>query len=212
MVRKKTAAVFDVDGTLVQGGTERCFFLYLWRHRVLKSSKILAFLAHLAASPRERFRNKRYLKGLEVEEMVRLGHRCYRELIVPRLRPRALDCLAKHRKQGRLIILITGSLDFLIQPLMKDLGADRLIATEPAQENGKFTGDLNNLHPRGENKRLLLEKLAHQENLDLSASYAYGDHLEDAAMLQAVGWPVAVNPNRGLKRLALKQGWLIEYF
>lgn len=208
----KAAAIFDVDGTVVRGGTERCFFLYLCRRGLLKPGRLLAFLAQLAVRPRERFRNKSYLKGLRVKETVHLGRLCYQECIAPRLRPRALACIKAHQVQGRLIVLITGSLDFLVRPLGEDLKADRLIATEIVEREGIFTGDLANLHPRGENKRQLLKEMARQENLDLSCSFAYGDHLEDAPLLLEVGHPVAVNPTRALRRLAQKQGWPVEFF
>lgn len=209
---KKVAAIFDVDGTVVRGGTERRFFLYLCRRGLLKPARLLAFLAQLATRPKERFQNKGYLKGLRVKELVHLGRVCYQECIVPRIRPRALALIKAHRRQGHLIVLITGSLDFLVRPLLEDLKADRLIATELSQRDGLFTGELKNLHPRGENKRLLLEELARQEHLDLSSSFAYGDHLEDAPLLLSVGRPVAVNPTRALRRLAQKRGWPVEFF
>lgn len=208
----KTAAIFDVDGTLIRGGTERQFFLYLCRKGFLKPPELLDFLIQLVRCPRERFRNKRYLRGLAVSETIRLGRLCYQKLIAPRLRPRALACIKTHQAQGRMVVLITGSLDFLIQPLVEEVGADRLIATELSQCDGRFTGELKRLHPRGENKRRLLEEMAAEESVDLGASYAYGDHLEDIPLLQAVGYPVAANPSRCLKRLARQWGWPIEYF
>lgn len=211
-MKGKTAAIFDVDGTLVKGGTERQFFLYLCRLGLLEPASLLDFLIQLARCPRERFQNKRYLRGLAVAETVRLGRLCYQKFIVPRLRPRALACIKSHQAQGRMIVLITGSLDFLVQPLAEELAADRLIATELAQCDGRFTGELKRLHPRGENKRRLLQEMAARDSLDLTASFAYGDHLEDIPVLKAVGYPVAANPSRALKRLARQWGWPIEYF
>jgi len=208
----KAAAVFDVDGTLVRGGTERLFFFYLLRRRKLNPTKALAFLWRLAAQPRRRFINKTYLAGLDVEEMAHLGRCCHREVIVPRLRPRGLACLRAHQAQAREIVLLTGSLAFLVLPLKEDLGADWLIATELDRRDRIFTGGILGPHPRGENKRLLLEELARSLNLDLTCSYAYGDHLEDAPLLGGVGRPVAVNPTQALRRLARERGWPIDYF
>jgi putative phosphoserine phosphatase/1-acylglycerol-3-phosphate O-acyltransferase len=81
-----------------------------------------------------------------------------------------------------------------------------------AQRNRVFTGEIAGLHPRGENKRLLLEELARRHGLDLTCSFAYGDHEEDIPFLCCVGQPVAVNPTRTLQRLAQQHRWPIRYF
>ncbi len=209
---RTAAAIFDVDGTLVQGGTERLFFRYLLYTRRLSLPRALGFLARLAATPRERYRHKTYLAGLAVDEMEHLGRLCFQEVILPRLRPAAVARLKAHQSEGRHIILLTGSLAFLMLPLKKHLDADWLIATELAHVNGRFTGGITGLHPRGENKRLLLEDLARGQGLDLARSSAYGNHEEDFPVLSCVGHPVAVSPTRGLKRLARERNWPVEYF
>jgi HAD superfamily hydrolase (TIGR01490 family) len=206
------AAIFDVDGTLVRGGTERLFFRYLVHARRLNFLRAIGFLARLAAAPRERYRNKTYLAGLAVADMEYLGHRCFQEVILPRLRPPAVARLQAHQSGGRKIILLTGSLAFLMFPLQKQLGADWLIATELAEVNGRFTGEIRGLHPRGENKRLLMEDLARNQGLDLARSSAYGNHEEDVFLLSSVGHPVAVSPTLALKRLAREHNWPVEYF
>jgi HAD superfamily hydrolase (TIGR01490 family) len=206
------AAIFDVDGTLVQGGTERLFFRYLVHTGRLNFPRALGFLARLTVAPRERYRNKTYLAGLSVAAMEHLGHRCFQEVILPRLRPPAVARLQAHQSGGRKIILLTGSLAFLMLPLQKHLDADWLIATELAEVNGRFTGEIKGLHPRGENKRLLLEELARNQGLNLARSSAYGNHEEDVPLLMSVGHPVAVSPTRALKRLARERNWPVEYF
>jgi len=208
----EAAAIFDVDGTLVGGGTERLFFLYLVRTGKLNPARALAFLLRLAAKPRSRFVDKTYLAGMDVEDTVRLGRRCYQEVIYPRLRPRGLARLRAHQAEGLRVVLLTGSLSFLVQPLQDDLEADWLIATELARQGRFFTGNILGPHPRGEMKRILLKELAQRQGLDLSRSYAYGNHLEDAALLGSVGRPVAVNPSRPLRRRAQERRWPIEYF
>jgi len=206
------AAIFDVDGTLVQGGTERLFFRYLVQTRRLNLTCALGFLVHLAADPGTRFCNKTYLAGMAMADMETQGRRCFQEIILPRLRPGAVACLKTHQSGGARIILLTGSLAFLMLPLQEHLGADWLIATELTHNNGRFTGEIMGLHPRGENKRLLLEELARHQGLDLSCSFAFGNHEEDIPLLGCVGHPVAVNPTRALKRVARESGWPVEYF
>lgn len=208
----KPAAIFDVDGTLVRGGTERLFFRYLVQTGRLSPRRAFTFLLRLAAAPRNRFSNKTYLAGLAAAETEGLARRCCQQMIRPRLRPRAVACLKAHQARGRQIVLLTGSLGFLVVPLKEHLAADWLLATEVNQAHGRFTGEICGLHPRGDNKRILLEDLARRQGLDLASSFAYGDHAEDIPLLGCVGQPAAVNPTRALLRVARERGWPVVDF
>lgn len=205
-------AIFDVDGTLVRGGTERLFFSYLVRRKKLKPVRAFGFMVRLAAAPHKRFHDKTYLAGMKVEELKQLSRRCFQEVIRHRLRSEGVACVRDHQSKGHKIVLLTGSLDFVVLPLKEYLGADWLIATEPARQDGYFTGEIKGLHPRGENKRVLMEELARRHVFDLSGSYAYGDHEQDVPLLGCVGQPVAVNPTRNLQRVAQSRRWPIRYF
>jgi HAD superfamily hydrolase (TIGR01490 family) len=208
----RIAAVFDVDQTLIQGKTERLFFRYLVRRGLLPMPRALGYLGRLAWNPRERFRDKTYLQGLPVAEIMLLARQCYQENIAPRLSAVGVACVREHQAQGHEIVLLTGSLAFLTIPLKEALGADWLIATEVAQNGSRFTGEITGLHPRGENKLRLLMELFRAQDLDLSRSFAYGDHLQDCHLFRRIGYPVAVNPSWRLKRLARRHQWPIRSF
>ena len=208
----RVVAIFDVDQTLVQGNTERFFFRYLVRQRLISVPQALSFLGQLACRPYGRFQDKRYLAGLEVEEVARLAGRCYQKDIAPRVSPDGLACLLEHQYKGHAIALMSGSLALLLTPLKEELGADWLIATELERLDGKFTGEIAGLHPRGLNKLSLLQEFSHTHNFDLSRSYAYGDHIEDVYVFRSIGNPVAVNPSWRLKLQARKHRWPIRYF
>jgi HAD superfamily hydrolase (TIGR01490 family) len=170
------------------------------------------FLKRLGRQPRTCFRNKSYLGGLRVEDTLRLARECYEAYIAPRLSAPGLACVREHQTRGHEIVLLTGSLDFLLLPLKETLSAQWLIATEIRRTDGHFTGEIAGCHPRGENKRRLLLELAEAHGMDLGQSYAYGDHIQDLHLFQAIGNPVAVNPSWRLKRLARKYRWPIRYF
>ena len=172
----------------------------------------MAFLSHLVIEPQNRFQDKSYLQGQPIEEIERLAASCYQEVIGPRLSSRGRECVRQHQAQGHQIIILTGSLYCLMLPLQEDLQADWLIATRLAKENHHFTGKIIGLHPRGENKLYLVRELARSQDLDLSKSYAYGDHIQDVPLFLNVGHPVAVNPTPRLKRLAPRYQWPIRYF
>jgi len=117
-----------------------------------------------------------------------------------------------HRAEGHLVVLLTGTLDFLGEPLRAYLGADRMLAARPQVRQGRLTGRLAEAHPYGERKHELLLHLAQEEGLDLRNSYAYADHHSDVPFLETVGHPVAVNPDRRLARIARQRGWTVEQF
>lgn len=208
----RIAAIFDVDQTLIQGCTERLFFRYLLRQGLLRVPRALTYLGRLAWNPHERFRDKTYLQGLPVADTLRLARQCYQEDIAPRLSRAGLACVREHQSQGHGIVLLTGSLAFLLAPLKEELGADWLIATEVSQNGLCFSGEITGLHPRGENKLLLLLELSRSHNLDLPHSFAYGDHFQDLHLFHRIGFPVAVNPSWRLKRQARRHQWPIRSF
>lgn len=208
----RVAAIFDVDQTLVQGYTERLFFWHLLSCGLLTPRAALAYLARLAVSPGKRHCNKSYLAGQRVEGILHRARECFREQILPRLSPVGLACVREHQAAGHAIVLLTGSLIFLLRPLQELAGAEWLIATELVENGGHFTGEIRGLHPRGPNKAILVQELARRQDLDLSRSYAYGDHLSDLPLLELVGHPVAVNPRPRLRRLAQRRRWPIRHF
>jgi HAD superfamily hydrolase (TIGR01490 family) len=208
----RVVAIFDVDQTLVQGYTERLFFRYLVQRRRLSVPRALAYLGKAACRLQDRFQDKSYLEGLQVEEVVGLAQQCYREDIAPRVSPAGMACVLEHQAQGHAIALLSGSLSLLLAPLQEELGADWLIATELQRQNGQFTGAIAGLHPRGPNKLRLLQELSRTQGLDLSKAYAYGDHIQDSYLFRSIGHPVAINPSWRLKRRARKHRWPIRYF
>jgi putative phosphoserine phosphatase/1-acylglycerol-3-phosphate O-acyltransferase len=208
----RVVAIFDVDQTLLLGYSERLFFRYLVRRGLIPLPRALGYLLRLARCPEKRFRDKTYLEGLAVEDILHLARQFYEEELFPRLSAVGRACVREHQSQGHGIILLTGSLSFLMLPLKEDLGADWLIATEVARNGRFFTGQISGLHPRGENKLRLLLELSQTQGLDLSHSYAYADHFQDCHLFHRIGNPVAVNPSWRLRRLARRHRWAIRSF
>jgi len=97
-------------------------------------------------------------------------------------------------------------------PLQRDLEADWLIAAALETREGRCTGAVAGLHPRGNHKLLLLQELAQREGIDLASSYAYADHISDLPVLLSVGHAVAVNPSRRLRMSVRERGWPMRRF
>ena len=127
-----------------------------------------------------------------------------------RLYSQALRKLDEHREQGHRIVLVSGSLEPVLKPLADALGTDALIATEPEVDGSYLTGRLVHGPLNGDRKAVAMRHLSDSLGIDLEHSYAYGDSYADKEFLESVGHPVAVNPDRRLKKIAKSRGWPIH--
>ncbi len=209
------AAFFDVDNTLLPGeASEVRFFRWLWHRRIVGWPEIRASAVCLLREARTlslqplRLR-KPYLVGKPAQVIEPLGEEFCREQLCPCVSPAAMRQLDAHRQAGHPIILLTGSLDFLIDPIAGALRVDRYFAGRLEQINGLYTGRLVPPLPYGPGKLQLIERVARELKLNLAACYAYGDSPGDLDILHAVGQPTVVNPIRGMTRIARQHGWPI---
>ena len=209
----RRAAVFDVDGTILKGSSERIFIRYLLQRGELGPGRLISTLpASLRWRPlRALKRNKLYLRDMEVERTRRLALQCLEEKIIPLISPRIEEAIESHRLKGDLVVVLTGSLDILAGPLATHLRADLWVATRMENGDGCFTGRIDGIHPYGRDKLRALKGIAEERGIDLERSYAYGNSFGDREVLSAVGYPVAVNPDPLLWLLAKKRGWKILY-
>jgi HAD superfamily hydrolase (TIGR01490 family) len=212
----RVAAFFDVDNTLLPGeASEVRFFRALWQRGVvgwpeLRESAwcLLRQVPPLSLQPlRER---KVYLAGKPVQVIEPLGEEFCREELCPVVAADGLRRMEEHRQAGHVIILVTGSLDFLIEPIASALQVDRCIAATLEASQGLFTGHLSSPLPYGEGKRQLIQQLVSEFDLDLRTCFAYGDSPGDREILECVGNPMVVNPIRGMARIAKQKGWPIQ--
>jgi HAD superfamily hydrolase (TIGR01490 family) len=213
------AAVFDVDRTLLPGTTtERLFIGYLFRKRVLGLGTLLKTGLYLLRqlprmNPMEAIRQQRvYLTGQPASRLRALALRCYEEEIAPLLSQAGRAAVREHREQGHITVLLSGSLDFLLEPLQRDLGADHLIATHMEEKDGRFTGRIAGLWPYGDTKALLINHFAQEHGVDFTASYAYADHHTDEAVLALFGNPVVINPRTKMQQIAAGRQWPTREF
>ena len=214
---KKTVAFFDVDGTLLKSTIVHC---YVW----MRSSQMPFFLKHLwiigflpkivyylilDSISRTRFNEVFYrnYRGLEVAEMKALSTEIFEAYIRPKIFSEAVSQIQEHKEQGTAVVLVTGSLDFVVQPIAEYLAVDAVLAPQLREQHGQFTGELTTAPLIGEAKAKAMRNYADQHEISLEESYAYGDSQSDLPMLECVGNPVVVNPSKALRQKALKSGW-----
>jgi alcohol-forming fatty acyl-CoA reductase len=216
----EVAAIFDVDGTIV-GSNVVSYFAWLRMRElpaVLRPLWLAGFLTKvpyywgLDKLSRAHF-NRAFYKnyaGWKPSRASYLGRESFAGFTLDRIFPDALQQLRDHKAAGHRVVLLSGALDFLLEP-MKDL-ADDVLCSTLAQENGAYTGELTGAPVAGDARARMLASFARRRGLDLSRSYAYADSISDLPMLEAVGNPVAVNPDRRLGTAAKARGWKVEHW
>jgi HAD superfamily hydrolase (TIGR01490 family) len=135
----------------------------------------------------------------------------YSHLLLLKSFPAAIRRVRQHRELGHRTLLITGALDFAIGPLLP-LFDDVVCASLDRRSDGTFRGELREVPPTGESRAQTMFDYAAAHGIDLAESVAYADSTSDLPMLEAVGFPVAVNPETRLAALARKRGWLVEHW
>ncbi|MCZ6681371.1 MAG: HAD-IB family hydrolase [Candidatus Poribacteria bacterium] len=217
---KKTAAFFDVDGTIVS--TTIVHYYARLRSLLLPSALRPVWLAWFALKvvyyffldkvSRTRFNRVFYrnYRGLEAESVKRLAHEEFSTYVRSKIFPDALNHIREHQSRGDLIVLVTGSLDFIIKPLADYINAEHALTVQLNEAAGKFTGELTT-PPLGEaEKARVIKAFSEQHDIDLASSYAYGDSRADVPMLRCVGNPVVVNPGKALRQIAVAAGWTVR--
>ncbi len=215
------AAFFDLDKTIIAKSSPlalgRSFFRegLIGRSFLLKSLYAQLLFALMGADEdkmeRMRIQAARLTKGWDVERVRQVVTEVLEDVISPLIYAEALELIHDHRAAGRLICIVSSSPEEVVEPLAKMLHIDRFIATRATVVDGKYTGDLD-FYAYGPYKADAIRHLAAELSLDLDGSFAYSDSITDLPMLEAVGNPVAVNPDRELRRLAQQRGWKIRDF
>lgn len=215
------AAFFDLDKTIIATSSAFAFgkeFLHngmITRQEAwdLYLSKAQYMLVGQSSEKMDSTRDAlaQMVAGWEVDDIQRITRDTLREVVAPAIYAEARELIDAHRAKGHHIIIISASAKILVEPIAQELGVDTVVATEMAIENGKLTGEITR-YLKGEAKAEAVRQFAADHNFDLDASFAYSDSATDIPMLELVGNPVAVNPDRALKKHALANGWQARTF
>jgi HAD superfamily hydrolase (TIGR01490 family) len=207
-----TLAIFDIDGTLIEGSTERRFWRYLARRGHQGPRQVLAYLWFLVRylprygshTPKK---NKAYLFGLKTERVRALAKSFVATEILPRLYAPTVQRLQHHLRRGDTVVLLSGTLEPIARALADALGVQHVRATMCSERDGRYRAGPPQVHPFGALKLELAQQLAREVGADLQQASAYGDSLHDLALLQAVANPVAVLPDPPLLATARGNDW-----
>jgi phosphoserine phosphatase len=207
-----TLALFDIDGTLVHGSSERQFWLYLAARGRQGPRQILAYLLFLiryalTGGIHTIKKNKAYLSGLLASEVATLAEDFVQTRLLKRLNEPVVQRLKQHLLRGDTVVLLSGTLQPVAAALGTYLGVRLVSATLCSERHGRYLPQPPETHPFGAAKLSLARLLADQLGFDLSQASSYGDSGQDIFLLEAVGNPVAVSPDRTLLAAALEHDW-----
>jgi HAD superfamily phosphoserine phosphatase-like hydrolase len=213
-------AVFDLEHTLIASNVVDS---YAWlATRRMPLARRATFVAQLVAEGPSLLALDRRDRG----DFLRAFYRRYEDAPVAQLEedawelfhrhlltrsfPAGFARVREHRRLGHRTLLVTGALDFVVAPLLPLF--DDVVSAHMGQRDGRYDGRLVDLPPIGEARALLLSDYAKDHDLSLEESVAYADSTSDLAMLEAVGFPVAVNPESRLSAIARRRGWHVEHW
>jgi HAD superfamily hydrolase (TIGR01490 family) len=215
------AAFFDLDKTIIARSGSLALSRSFLREGLIGRSTLLKSMyaqfvfqlmgADEAKMDRIRAEAAKLTSGWEVDKVKSVVAEVLEEVISPFMYAEALELMHDHRAAGRLICIISSSPEEIVEPLARLLQVDRWIATKSVISDGRFTGDLE-FYAYGPHKAEAMTALAEELDIDLASSFAYSDSSTDLPMLEAVGHPVAVNPDRDLRRIAAERDWPTEWF
>lgn len=217
----KVAAFFDLDKTIIAMSSTYAYGREFMNSGLITAAEALQLsLAQatymLAGHTSEQMDNTRdqltaMIRGWDVQQVRSIAEETMHTVVTPTIYAEARELIEYHQEQGHDVIIISASVKELVEPIARELGVEKTVTTILDSHGGLYTGDVL-FYCKGEAKAQAIFDLADANNYDLSRSFAYSDSFTDAPMLDAVGYPHAVNPDRALKKKALEQGWKILSF
>ncbi|MFT4187053.1 MAG: HAD family hydrolase [Aeromicrobium sp.] len=215
------AAFFDLDKTIIARSStlafSRPFFDegLLSRRAVLRSAYAQFMFAVSGADHDQLERMRAYLTrmvtGWDVATVRQAVAETLHSIIDPLVYDEAVELIERHRASGQDVVIVSASGSEVVEPIGVLLGADVVIATTLEIEDGRYTGEIER-YAYGPHKAEAMVELAAERGYDLGQSYAYSDSVTDVPMLEAVGHPFVVNPDKGLRKIADERGWPVLEF
>ena len=217
----KAAAFFDLDKTILAKSSSLAFAKPFYEGGLLGRSDVMRsayaqFVYMLSGATHDQMDKMRaymsaLVSGWDVAKVKQIVADTIDSIVDPIVYEEAMELIRTHQELGRDVIVISSSGNEVVEPIGERLGVDLAIGTQVAVEDGHYTGEII-FYAYGEGKAVAMRELAEERGYDLADSYAYTDSLTDLPMLEAVGHPIATNPESELREVAEDRGWPILTF
>ncbi len=209
---------FDMDKTLLTKSSGALYVRYLFRKGKITPGELLRtmivsaqYSLNVLDFPKAMARLGRTVRGGDAAATRALCDQWVREELLRHIAPKALARLREHQARGDQVWLLSASTQLAVQPVADYVGVPCRF-TELEIKDGRFTGAIVDVDCFGEGKRMWGERIAAQLGVPMTACTLYTDSYSDRPLLDVVGTPVPVNPDRKLARYAAVRGWRVEYF
>ncbi|ULE35041.1 HAD-IB family hydrolase [Mycobacterium sp. IDR2000157661] len=217
----RTAAFFDLDKTVIAKSSTLAFSKPFFeqglmnRRAVLKSTYAQFLFLMSGADHDQMDRMRSYVTnmcaGWDVEQVKSIVGETLHDIVNPLVFAEAAELIADHKLCGRDVVVVSASGEEIVAPIARALGATHAMASRMVVEDGRYTGEIA-FHCYGAGKVAAIRELAAREGYALEHCYAYSDSSTDVPMLEAVGHPAVVNPDRALRKEAAARGWPVLSF
>ena len=218
---RPTAAFFDLDKTIIAKSSTLAFSREfqaggLISRRAMLRSAYAQFVFFTGGADHDQMDKMRLFMsqlcaGWDVATVREIVHDTLNNIVEPLVYEEAVRLMEEHRAEGRDIVIVSASGAEVVEPIGQMLGADRVIATRMEIVEGKYTGNID-YYAYAEEKARAIEHLSATIGYDLDECYAYSDSVTDVHMLEVVGHPFVVNPDRELRRTAVAHDWPVLSF
>ena len=218
---RRSAAFFDLDKTVIARSSALAFSRPFYRGGLINRRSVLRsayaqFVFLVGGADHDQMeRMREYMSSLivgwPVETVRDIVGETLHTIVDPIVYSEAVTLIDEHHLAGRDVVIVSSSGAELVAPIGDMLGVDRALGSTLQVEDGRYTGAMHT-YLYGEAKAEAIGRLAETEGYDLARSYAYSDSVTDLPLLEAVGHPYAVNPDRALRREAAARGWPVLVF
>jgi HAD superfamily hydrolase (TIGR01490 family) len=217
----RAAAFFDLDKTIIAGSSALAFSRPFLRHGLISRraalrsgyAQLLLLLSGADAATMDQLRRQitALSAGWEVAQVRSIVAEALDEIVQPMVYAEAADLIAEHRAGGDEVVVLSASGEEVVEPIAAMVGADSAVATRMAVVDGRYSGAVE-YYCYGEEKAEAARRIAEDRGYRLADCRAYSDSITDLPLLAAVGHPTVVNPDRALRREALRRGWPVLTF
>ncbi|HEX3787597.1 MAG TPA: HAD family hydrolase [Pseudonocardiaceae bacterium] len=217
----RVAAFFDLDKTIIAKSSTLAFSRrfrqegLINRRAALRSAYAQFVFMQAGADAEQMDRMREHLTrlaaGWDVEQVRSIVEETLHDIVDPLVYAEATELINTHREQGHDVVVVSASGEEIVTPIAAMVGATHSIGTRMVVADGRYTGEIG-FYCYGENKALAITELAEEKGYLLAECHAYTDSNTDLPMLEVVGHPTAVNPNRPLRKVAIARDWPVLSF
>lgn len=218
---RPTAAFFDLDKTIIAKSSTMAFSKHfqaggLISRRAVLRSAYAQFVYVVGGADHDQMEKMRQFMsqlcaGWDVATVREIVAETLHNVVEPLVYDEAVSLIEEHHAAGRDVVIVSTSGTEVVEPIGAMLGADRVVGTRLEEVDGRYTGEIS-YYAYAEEKANAIRAMAAERGYDLERCYAYSDSITDVHMLETVGHPFAVNPDKELRKVSVERGWPILVF